>query len=112
MLAVTGLSKQYGDTLAVDGVSFLVGCHEILGLLGPNGAGKTTTLNMVLGVLSPSACQIAPAEIPISSCMSCMAPTSFLQLAEGNARQRGGQDMHAPVPPSFRTQGVSQFHVL
>jgi ABC-2 type transport system ATP-binding protein len=52
---VTGLSKQYGDTVAVDGVSFRVGCHEILGLLGPNGAGKTTTINMVLGVLSPSA---------------------------------------------------------
>jgi ABC-2 type transport system ATP-binding protein len=39
----------------VDGVSFEVRAGEIVGLLGPNGAGKTTTLNMVLGVLTPSA---------------------------------------------------------
>jgi ABC-2 type transport system ATP-binding protein len=52
---VAGLSKQYGARLAVDGVSFQVGCHEFLGLLGPNGAGKTTIINIVLGVLSPDA---------------------------------------------------------
>src|SRR5690348_16122850 len=55
ILVVTELSKQYGDTLAVDGISFRVDRHEILGLLGPNGAGKTTTINMILGVLAPSA---------------------------------------------------------
>jgi ABC-2 type transport system ATP-binding protein len=55
ILTVAGLSKEYDGTLAVDGVSFQVGCHEILGLLGPNGAGKTTTISMILGVLEPSA---------------------------------------------------------
>ena len=39
----------------MDGISFEVGRNEIVGLLGPNGAGKTTTINMVLGVLEPSA---------------------------------------------------------
>lgn len=53
ILAVSHLSKVYGATVAVDGVSFEVGTHEILGLLGPNGAGKTTTINMILGVLQP-----------------------------------------------------------
>jgi ABC-2 type transport system ATP-binding protein len=52
---VEGLSKRYGATIAVDGISFQVRRNEIVGLLGPNGAGKTTTINMVLGVLSPSA---------------------------------------------------------
>jgi ABC-2 type transport system ATP-binding protein len=51
---VRDLRKHYGDTLAVDGISFHVNRHEIVGLLGPNGAGKTTTINMILGVLEPS----------------------------------------------------------
>ncbi|MFB3829957.1 MAG: ABC transporter ATP-binding protein [Bryobacteraceae bacterium] len=54
VLAVDCLSKQYGETRAVDGISFEVRPNEIVGLLGPNGAGKTTTINMVLGVLAPT----------------------------------------------------------
>ena len=58
ILSVTQLHKRYGETVAVDGVSFAVGMHEILGLLGPNGAGKTTTINMILGVLEPTSGKI------------------------------------------------------
>ena len=54
VLSVAALRKQYGSSLAVDGLSFDVGSREVLGLLGPNGAGKTTTINMILGVLAPS----------------------------------------------------------
>jgi ABC-2 type transport system ATP-binding protein len=54
VLAVADLRKEYGDIVAVGGVSFEVGRNEIVGLLGPNGAGKTTTINMILGVLEPS----------------------------------------------------------
>lgn len=57
-LAVETLCKEYDQTLAVDHVSFVVARNEIVGLLGPNGAGKTTTINMVLGVLAPTAGRI------------------------------------------------------
>ena len=54
-LRVADLRKQYGRIVAVDDVSFTVSRGEIVGLLGPNGAGKTTTINMILGVLEPTA---------------------------------------------------------
>ncbi len=53
ILLASVLCKTYGDTIAVDGISFEVGRNEIVGLLGPNGAGKTTTINIILGVLAP-----------------------------------------------------------
>ena len=52
---VEGLVKRYGDTLAVDGLSFALAPGATLGLLGGNGAGKTTTISMLLGLLIPSA---------------------------------------------------------
>ena len=52
------LRKSYGDVAAVDGVSLDVGGGEIVGLLGPNGAGKTTIINVILGVLDPTAGEI------------------------------------------------------
>jgi ABC-2 type transport system ATP-binding protein len=54
ILSVANLRKRFGQTMAVDGVSFSVAAREIVGLLGPNGAGKTTTINMILGVLEPT----------------------------------------------------------
>ncbi len=54
VLAVSHLSKAYGEIAAVADVSFRVGQNEIVGLVGPNGAGKTTIINMILGVLAPS----------------------------------------------------------
>ena len=53
MLQARGLTKRYGDLLAVDDVSFTVEPGEIMGFLGPNGAGKTTTILMLLGILKP-----------------------------------------------------------
>lgn len=49
-IEVEGLTKRYGQTLAVDGVSFRVERGEIFGMVGPNGAGKTTTIECVEGL--------------------------------------------------------------
>jgi len=51
-LEAVGLTRRYGDRVAVDGLSFRVARGEVLGLLGPNGAGKTTTFAMLAGLLA------------------------------------------------------------
>ncbi len=53
-LEIRGLTKRYGDFLAVDGLTLDVPRGEIFALLGPNGAGKTTTIRMLMGILRPS----------------------------------------------------------
>jgi ABC-2 type transport system ATP-binding protein len=54
-IKVHGLSKRFGDVLAVDGLDFEVEEGTVVGFLGPNGAGKTTTLRMLLGLVTPTA---------------------------------------------------------
>ncbi|HQM38476.1 MAG TPA: ATP-binding cassette domain-containing protein, partial [Candidatus Bipolaricaulis anaerobius] len=55
VIQVEGLTKAYGDLLAVDQISFAVQEGEIFGFLGPNGAGKTTTIRMLTGLSQPTA---------------------------------------------------------
>ena len=52
-LKTEGLTKRYGDLLAVNGLSLEVRVGEVFGLLGPNGAGKTTSISMMCGLLKP-----------------------------------------------------------
>jgi ABC-2 type transport system ATP-binding protein len=54
MIEARGLTKRYGDTLAVDNLSFTVAPGRITGFLGPNGAGKTTTMRLILGLDRPT----------------------------------------------------------
>jgi ABC-2 type transport system ATP-binding protein len=54
MIEINGLSKKYGDLLAVDGLSLSIPKGEFFGFLGPNGAGKTTTIKMLTGLLRPT----------------------------------------------------------
>ncbi|MEY7851635.1 ABC transporter ATP-binding protein [Natrarchaeobius sp. A-rgal3] len=54
-IELEGLTKDYGDVLAADDLTFSVETGEIFGFLGPNGAGKTTTIRLLLGFISPTA---------------------------------------------------------
>lgn len=55
MLELHGLSKRYGDVVALDGLSFAVPGGQLFGFVGTNGAGKTTAMRIVLGVLDADA---------------------------------------------------------
>jgi ABC-2 type transport system ATP-binding protein len=81
VLSVSGLRKQYGSTLAVDGISFVVAPNEIVGLLGPNGAGKTTTINMILGVLQPDAGAVRIEDLDLAKYRSqALERTNFVAV--------------------------------
>jgi ABC-2 type transport system ATP-binding protein len=54
-IEIQGLTKRFGDVLAVDDLSFTAREGAVTGFLGPNGAGKTTTLRMLLGLVAPTA---------------------------------------------------------
>jgi ABC-2 type transport system ATP-binding protein len=71
MLQARGLTQRYGGLLALDRVSFDLHPGEIVGYLGPNGSGKSTTVNLVVGLLEPTAgdislCGIRASDDPIA----------------------------------------------
>ena len=55
MIEIGNLTKRYGETLAVDGLDFVVRPGVVTGFLGPNGAGKSTTMRMIAGLDEPTA---------------------------------------------------------
>lgn len=71
LLEVQALSRDFGGVRAVNQVDFHVNPGEILALIGPNGAGKSTVLNMVSGVLPPSAGEIRFDKQPMTNVPGC-----------------------------------------
>ena len=65
LLQVEGLTKRYGDTVALQDMSFEVRPGELFGFVGSNGAGKTTTMRIIVGVLSADAGQVQLGGRPI-----------------------------------------------
>ena len=55
MITVTALTKRYGNSLAVDDMTFGVAAGRVTGFVGPNGAGKSTTMRMMVGLTHPGA---------------------------------------------------------
>ncbi|MET7935242.1 ABC transporter ATP-binding protein [Streptomyces sp. NPDC005322] len=58
VVRVSGLRKEYGDTVALDGVSLEIGAGEAVAVMGPSGCGKSTLLNMIAGLDRPSTGQV------------------------------------------------------
>lgn len=94
MIKVRALSKRYGPTTAVDGLSFDVLPGRVTGFLGPNGAGKSTTMRIILGL---------------------DAPTSGSATVNGRAYQdirRPAHEMGALLDPAMVYGGRSAYHHL
>ena len=113
VLQVKGLTKRYGDLLAVKEVSLDVYAGNVFGLLGPNGAGKTTLINMMCGLLKPDSGQVTihgqtitsgtaalrtrvgvcPQEIVLWKKLTCLEQLQFLGemygLGAAAVRQQG-----------------------
>jgi ABC-2 type transport system ATP-binding protein len=58
MLELQGLTRRYGELVALDDLSFTVAEGQMFGFVGPNGAGKTTAMRIILGVLEPDAGEV------------------------------------------------------
>jgi len=71
-----GLGKRYGDAVAVDDVSLLIGHGQLVCLLGPSGCGKTTTLRLIAGFIEPSAGEIVVGGKVLSSLQRTVPPES------------------------------------
>jgi ABC-2 type transport system ATP-binding protein len=78
MIEARGLSKRYGDKLAVDDLSFTVRPGRVTGFLGPNGAGKTTTMRMILGLDRPTAGSVTVNGNPFDELYSAMREVGAL----------------------------------
>src|SRR5574340_1071196 len=65
-LEIDGISKRYGETVAVQDLTFEIRAGELFGFVGRNGAGKTTTMRVVLGVLAPDAGTVRWAGVPLT----------------------------------------------
>ena len=113
VLEVEGLTRRFGDLLAVDDLSLAVREGEVFGFLGPNGAGKTTSINMICGLLRPDAGRVlvhgkpvhggtrdavrrvgvCPQEIVLWGQLTCLEQLVFMGemygVARAAARDRG-----------------------
>jgi ABC-type Mn2+/Zn2+ transport system ATPase subunit len=127
VLELKGLTRRYGDVVALDDLSFAVAEGQMFGFVGPNGAGKTTAMRIVLGVLEADAGQLFWRGSPIDEqtrrrtgympedhgqtfsqrCASVPLVRKQLRLLEqgvGGQVEQPGSD-HAAPPPDLGDRG-------
>lgn len=92
MINVTNLTKAYGETLAVDDLSFTVRPGIVTGFLGPNGAGKSTTMRMILGLDAPTSGTALVDGRPLSTHARPLTSLGFLLDAGAMHPSRSAYD--------------------
>jgi ABC-2 type transport system ATP-binding protein len=92
MIEVQGVTKRYGETLAVDGLSFTVEPGLVTGLVGPNGAGKSTTLRIILGLDAPDAGRALIGGRPYAALGAPLRAVGALLVAAAVHPGQGGRD--------------------
>jgi ABC-2 type transport system ATP-binding protein len=90
VLELDGLTKRYGDLVALDGLTFAVEPGRMCGFVGPNGAGKTTAMRIVLGVLAPDAGAVRWRGAPILSRPKASPPLIGFADVSAATRSRFG----------------------
>jgi ABC-2 type transport system ATP-binding protein len=78
VIVATGLTKRYGDTTAVDDLSFSVRAGRVTGFLGPNGSGKSTTMRMILGLDLPTSGSVTVDRRPYAALPAPMTAVGAL----------------------------------
>jgi len=114
-----GLSKRFGDTVALEALDLAIPRGEVFGFLGPNGAGKTTTIRLLLGLIRPSAgdarvfghdAWAEPVEIHRRLAFVSADPTLWPQLtAHETFDLLAG--LHGSVDAAYRDELVERFEL-
>lgn len=94
LIEISGLTKKYGNSVALDNVSFTVNSGEILGFLGPNGAGKSTTMNIITGYISATSGTVTVNGFDnVTNAMECKKSIGYLP----------------EIPPLYNDMTVSEY---
>ena len=102
MIEIRSLTKRFGDTTAVDDVSFDVLPGRVTGFLGPNGSGKSTTMRMIMGLDGPTSGTVTVNGRPYR------APQAAVRGGRPARRQGDARRPHGPQPPAV--PGPEQRH--
>jgi ABC-2 type transport system ATP-binding protein len=108
MIEARGLTKRYGPTVAVDGLSFTTRPGLVTGFLGPNGAGKTTTMRLILGLDYPTAGTVTVNGQPYLQLASPMHEVGALLDAKA---VHGGRSARSHLLSLAQTNGIPRRRV-
>ncbi|MCA0253048.1 MAG: ABC transporter ATP-binding protein [Actinobacteria bacterium] len=108
MIKARGLTKHYGDKVALDDVSFDIAPGRVTGFLGPNGAGKSTSMRLMVGLDRPTAGEVTIAGRPFSQHRAPLAVAGVLLDAKG---VHPGRTARSHLRALAATHGISNRRV-